>query len=245
MNRFDDRRNQISRAVPARTGPPFGRPASAGGRALPRPGTVCRSDTAPFAANAEEQARSRCPPNMTTPSTTTLADRTIGTPRAIHDDLATVVPGLSEVQLSGPSGASEWPVAQVLSHLGSGAELALAGLTATVSWVPAPAPEFNQTVWDRWNTIGPRDPAAGFLRHDAALVRRGPGFATGTCMTGSPPPDRHRHPTGPGPGPVPHGLTSGPESGVTTARGLPRHPVRAEPGHVTGTGGGGADGRCS
>ncbi len=99
---------------------------------------------------------------------TTLADRTIAALRDIHDDLAATVPGLSDEQLAGPSGAAEWPLAQVLSHMGSGAEIALAGLTAAVSGTPAA--ESNETIWDRWNAMGPREQADGFLRSDAALV---------------------------------------------------------------------------
>ena len=46
--------------------------------------------------------------------------------RANHDELEEVVARLTPEQLTGPSGASEWTVAQVLSHLGSGAEITLA-----------------------------------------------------------------------------------------------------------------------
>jgi uncharacterized protein (TIGR03083 family) len=101
---------------------------------------------------------------------TTLADRTIADLRATHDELAALVPGLSDEQLTGPSGASEWTVAQVLSHLGSGAEIGLASLRATLDGTDAPAPDFNQGVWDRWNAMTPRDQAAGYLEHDARLV---------------------------------------------------------------------------
>lgn len=101
---------------------------------------------------------------------TTLADRTIAALRATHDDLAALVPGLSDDQLTGPSGADEWTVAQVLSHLGSGAEIGLASLRAALDGTAAPAPDFNQGVWDRWNALTPQDQAAGYLEHDARLV---------------------------------------------------------------------------
>lgn len=101
---------------------------------------------------------------------TTLADRTIAALRTIHDDLAGLVPGLTDEQLAATSGATDWPVAQVLSHIGSGAEITLAGLEATLSGGPVPAPEFNQQVWDRWNAMTPRDQATSFLTHDARLV---------------------------------------------------------------------------
>jgi len=101
---------------------------------------------------------------------TTLADRTIAALRATHDDLAALVPGLSDQQLTGPSGASEWTVAQVLSHLGSGAEIGLASLRGALDGSGAPAADFNQGVWDRWNAMTPQDQAAGYLEHDARLV---------------------------------------------------------------------------
>lgn len=54
---------------------------------------------------------------------TDLADRTIAALRAHHDELAAVVAGLSDEQLTAPSGSADWKVADVLSHLGSGAEI--------------------------------------------------------------------------------------------------------------------------
>jgi uncharacterized protein (TIGR03083 family) len=101
---------------------------------------------------------------------TTQADRTIAALRATHDDLAALVPSLSDEQLTRPSGASEWTVAQVLSHLGSGAEIGLATLRATLDGTDAPPADFNQGIWDRWNTMTPQDQAAGYLEHDAHLV---------------------------------------------------------------------------
>jgi uncharacterized protein (TIGR03083 family) len=101
---------------------------------------------------------------------TTFAGRTIATLRSEHDTLASVVSALSAEQLTGPSGASEWTIADVLSHLGSGAEITLAGLRAALGEAEEPAPDFNQGVWDRWNALSPQDQAAGWLASDAALV---------------------------------------------------------------------------
>ena len=101
---------------------------------------------------------------------TTLADRTIAALRAIHDDLAALVHGLTDEQLAAPSGASEWTVAQVLSHLGSSAEIGLATLETALTAGPAAEPGFNQSVWDRWNAMSPREQATNFLHHDARLV---------------------------------------------------------------------------
>jgi len=101
---------------------------------------------------------------------TTLAARTIEALRSTNETLAAAVRDLPEEALKGPSGATEWTVAQVLSHLGSGAEIGLATLTAAVDGTAAPGPDFNPGVWDRWNAMGPREQADGFLSHDARLV---------------------------------------------------------------------------
>jgi len=101
---------------------------------------------------------------------TSLADRTIAALRIIHDEVAAVVPGLSDDQLLSPSGASDWTVAQVLSHVGSSAEISLAGYRAALEQTAAPEQDFNHAVWDRWNALSPSDQAAGFLKHDNALV---------------------------------------------------------------------------
>ncbi len=99
-----------------------------------------------------------------------LADRSISALRGVHDELAALVSTLTEAQLKGPSGASEWNVADVLSHLGSGAEISHASYVAALSGTEAPGPDFNQGVWDRWNAMSPQDQASGFLAADAAFV---------------------------------------------------------------------------
>jgi uncharacterized protein (TIGR03083 family) len=101
----------------------------------------------------------------------TLADRSIAALRATHDSLSSLVPGLSAEQLTGPSGASEWTLAQVLSHLGSGAQIALAGYRAALDGEAAPGQEFNQSVWARWDAMSPQQQADGFLEHDEVVVR--------------------------------------------------------------------------
>jgi uncharacterized protein (TIGR03083 family) len=98
------------------------------------------------------------------------ADRVIAALRTEHDHLAGLVPGLSDDQLTGPSGASEWRVADVLSHLGSGSEIALAGYRSAIDGTPEPADGFNESVWDRWNALSPQDQAAGYLEHNEKLV---------------------------------------------------------------------------
>jgi len=103
---------------------------------------------------------------------TSLADRTIAALRAHHDQLETIVPGLTDEQLTGRSGASEWSVADVLSHLGSSAEIGLETYRVAFDGAPEPADEFNKNVWARWDSSTPRQQAVGFLEHDAALLER-------------------------------------------------------------------------
>ena len=98
-----------------------------------------------------------------------LLDRTIAALRTNHDELAALVAGLSDDQLTGPSGAAEWTVAQALSHLGSGAEI-MGGHVATA--ITGEAREVDNTaIWARWDSATPREQVAGFLEHDAQLVQ--------------------------------------------------------------------------
>ncbi|CCH32730.1 maleylpyruvate isomerase family mycothiol-dependent enzyme [Actinosynnema sp. NPDC047251] len=99
-----------------------------------------------------------------------LVDRTITVLRSSHDDLDAMVAGLSEADLQRRSAAADWTVAQVFSHLGSGAELLSATLEEALTGAePTETPE---QVWARWNALPPREQAAGFRAADDELVRR-------------------------------------------------------------------------
>ncbi|TDV49752.1 maleylpyruvate isomerase family mycothiol-dependent enzyme [Actinophytocola oryzae] len=97
-----------------------------------------------------------------------LVDRTISALRAEHDVLAALVASLTDDQLAAPSGASEWTVAQVVSHLGSGAEIGRAPIARAAG--ETVAVEDNQTIWARWDGSTPRAQAEGFLEHNARWV---------------------------------------------------------------------------
>ncbi|MFC3505660.1 maleylpyruvate isomerase N-terminal domain-containing protein [Micromonospora krabiensis] len=101
---------------------------------------------------------------------TTTADQTIAALRSGHDALAAFVRKLDPDDLVRPSGAAEWTVSQVLSHLGSGAEINLAALRAAQAGDPAPGGDFNPTVWARWDAMPPAEHAAGFLDANERLV---------------------------------------------------------------------------
>lgn len=100
----------------------------------------------------------------------TLADNTITALRSNHEDLAARVRGLDDEDLARQSACSEWEIAQVLGHLGSGAEIGLAGLLAGIAGEEPPGQDFNQSVWDRWNALGRQESAKGFRRANEELV---------------------------------------------------------------------------
>lgn len=105
------------------------------------------------------------------------ADQVIDALRAVHDDLVRRVGAMSDEDLGGPSGADEWTVAQVLSHIGSGAEISLATLEHALTGAAKPE---NQSVWDRWNAMSPREQADGAVASDTALVERYEGLDAAT-----------------------------------------------------------------
>ncbi|MEV4058188.1 maleylpyruvate isomerase family mycothiol-dependent enzyme [Amycolatopsis sp. NPDC049688] len=96
---------------------------------------------------------------------TSLVDRTVAALRAEHDALAALVRTLTDDQLAAASGASEWTVAQVLSHLGSGAEIGRAPIAKAAG--ETVAEEDHRTIWDRWDASAPRAQAEGYLEYDS------------------------------------------------------------------------------
>ena len=102
----------------------------------------------------------------------TPADRTIKALRTGHDSLAAKVVLLSPKDLVGPSGAADWSIAQVLSHLGSGAEIHAAMLDRQIGGAPEPSADANQRIWDRWNELSPPEQLVGFLSANGSLVER-------------------------------------------------------------------------
>jgi uncharacterized protein (TIGR03083 family) len=102
----------------------------------------------------------------------TNADEIITVLRTGHDSLAAFIATLGPDGVTHASGASEWTVAQVLSHLGSGAEITAAGLNAALTGKDERGEGFNEAIWDRWNAKSPQAQAADFVSTNAALVER-------------------------------------------------------------------------
>jgi uncharacterized protein (TIGR03083 family) len=96
----------------------------------------------------------------------------IATLRNSHERLASLVEPLSPEQLRVQSYDTDWSVAQVLSHLGSGAEIALMSLPAALGQAePLDRTTAFQPVWDVWNAKSPDEQAADCLAWDEKQVR--------------------------------------------------------------------------
>jgi uncharacterized protein (TIGR03083 family) len=104
------------------------------------------------------------------------ADETIKALRSGHDDLAGLVHDFAADDLARPSGASEWDISQVLSHLGSGAEISLATLEGALKGTGNPGGDFNKDVWARWDAMSREERAEGFVTANETLVCRYEGL---------------------------------------------------------------------
>ena len=97
-------------------------------------------------------------------------DTVIAALRREHDQLAALVGTFTDDDLRRPSGASDWDVSQVLSHLGSGAVINLGTLQSALG--EAGEPTEPKIIWDRWNAMSPRERADEFVTADTVLVDR-------------------------------------------------------------------------
>ena len=96
----------------------------------------------------------------------------IGALRHSHETLRALVEPLDPGQLEQPSYASEWSIAQVLSHLGSQAEIFGLFLDASLDGGEPPGREAFGPIWDTWNSKSPQAQASDALRADQATLER-------------------------------------------------------------------------
>jgi uncharacterized protein (TIGR03083 family) len=90
--------------------------------------------------------------------------------RGSHERLKSLATPLTAEQLTGRSYDTEWSIAQVLSHLGSGAEIFGLFLAAARDGRQQPGRETFGPIWDRWNAMSPQDQATDALATDGQLV---------------------------------------------------------------------------
>jgi uncharacterized protein (TIGR03083 family) len=91
--------------------------------------------------------------------------------RHSHERLASLVHAISEDFLTSRSYCTDWSVAQVLSHLGSGAEIGFMTLGAALAGEPVDREAFPP-IWDAWNAKSPAQQAADCLPADDAHISR-------------------------------------------------------------------------
>lgn len=105
-------------------------------------------------------------------TTTDSIETVLSALRSSHARLAGAVGPLTADEVTGRSYCDGWSIAQVLSHLGSGAEIFDMFLDAGLRGDPAPGMEQFQQVWDRWNAKSPQDQARDAVAADAAFLDR-------------------------------------------------------------------------
>lgn len=90
--------------------------------------------------------------------------------RSTHDLLASLAAGLDEATTTRMSYCSEWTIAQVYSHLGSGAEIGMEWLKAAREHTGPIGQDAMQQIWDRWNALSPQEQVTRAITSDARLV---------------------------------------------------------------------------
>lgn len=87
------------------------------------------------------------------------------------EHLRQIAAGIATGDLELPAYPSEWSVADVFSHLGSGAVIFRRHLEGILSGRAMPA-DFPQAVWDEWNAKAPESKRTDALAADQELVTR-------------------------------------------------------------------------
>ena len=89
-----------------------------------------------------------------------------------RDRLAAALSALDADGAGAQSYDDDWSVAQVASHLGSGAEIFYQILEAGLNGSPAPGMDVNAPIWDRWNGLTPMEQVTEAMEYDARYVDR-------------------------------------------------------------------------
>ncbi|HUB72084.1 MAG TPA: maleylpyruvate isomerase family mycothiol-dependent enzyme [Acidimicrobiales bacterium] len=90
--------------------------------------------------------------------------------RASHDALVSLVSGFSSEDLDKESYCKGWDVSQLLSHIGSGAEIALTNLERALAQEEPLGRDDFPVIWSRWNALNPREKASQCVVWDRRYV---------------------------------------------------------------------------
>jgi hypothetical protein len=103
--------------------------------------------------------------------------------RSSYEHLASIIDGLSPGQVTEPSYASEWTIAQALSHLGSGAEIFSLFAASAVGDAEPPSREEFPKIWAVWDAKSPSEQAADSKTVNSALVEQFESFDDDQLLT--------------------------------------------------------------
>ena len=104
-------------------------------------------------------------------ATRTDADAHVDALRSSVTRLRDLVTPMSDADLTRGAYPAEWSIAQVLSHLGSGAVIMQRGLEDTIAGQATPD-DFAPGVWNTWNAKAPSAQRDDALTADTALLAR-------------------------------------------------------------------------
>lgn len=99
--------------------------------------------------------------------------------RTTHEHFAALVGGLDADVVQRPSHAEGWSIADVCSHVGSGAEISLATLEAALAGRAPLEQDAMLPIWDVWNNRDPLEQVQQAVRADAAYVAAMEGLTDG------------------------------------------------------------------
>src|ERR1039458_2504954 len=97
--------------------------------------------------------------------------------RSSQDRLKELVAPLVPDRVGTASLAAGWSVADVLSHLGSQAEIFGGILDAALAGAPLPGPEAFPPIWDAWNARSGEAQVSASVTANEAFVRRAEGLS--------------------------------------------------------------------
>jgi uncharacterized protein (TIGR03083 family) len=96
--------------------------------------------------------------------------RLVAALRDAHDRLMSSSMGLGQTELEQMSYCDDWTIAQVLSHLGSAAEIGRHNLLSALGEGPVLERPGQEEIWARWNKKTPEEQAAGVGASQDALL---------------------------------------------------------------------------
>ena len=92
--------------------------------------------------------------------------------RSSHRRLEEATRPLTDEEIAGPSYCTDWSTAQVLSHIGSGAQVFGLLLDAGLAGAEQPGREEFSRIWDVWNAMSSAEQARNSLIADDAFLDR-------------------------------------------------------------------------